>query len=256
MRRLVVLVAVTSACFSDAPPLEQEGTSTSAASTDMGETSDGSATSGDATSSDVADTSDTSTTSSSGSPGSTSTSADTSSDTTDTGAICSHRVFTTMGRYTGGQVGPFANASLLCAGEAEDAGLDGIWAAVISDGEGPAGAHLEICGSVYLANDGDGDPADTLVADADKWWGDHDAAIDRHADGTPVPDDATAIAWTGTNTNGTSDEFNCDDWSSSDLSWLGTIGFTNDIGAGSWIDENPTACSQMHRLYCLEQLER
>jgi hypothetical protein len=250
MRRSSALALLAAACFTDPPPADDEGTggmsessSSAADTTTLGDTSGSDSASVDTT---IAGTSDASTTSAD-------TSGDTSTTDTTGTTVCVHRVFTTTDEFTSIEVSSFMNASLLCAMEADDAGLDGDWAAVLSDSEGPAGTHLEICGDVVLANDGDDVLTDTLVATEEDWWSfQHVHGIDRHADGTVVPDE-TQFAWTGTNPNGTSDGFDCEGWDSSDPSVSGSVGYTNDIHLGAWSNESPVACNQLHRLYCIEQ---
>ena len=250
MRRSSAIALLAAACFTDPPPVDDETTggmsesSSSAAGTStLGDTSGSDGESVDTT---IAITSE-----------ATTTSGDTSGDTSTSGTtgtpVCVHRVFTTIDEFTSIEMSSFMNASLLCAMEAENAELDGEWAAVLSDSEGPAGAHLEICGDVVLANDGDDILTDTLVATEENWWSlQHVHGIDRHADGTMVPN-ATQFAWTGTNPNGTSDGNDCEGWDDGTAAALGSVGYTNDIGNGGWSNETPVGCNQLHRLYCIEQ---
>ncbi len=253
VRRLAPIALVAAACFTDAPPVDDGDESTgSTESTGTSTADDGGSTSSTAS---VDPTVDATTDGEVATGvGDTADSSGPSADTGSTGAAaCVHRVFTTSEVFTPIQVNSFVNASLLCANEAEEAGLGGEWAAVLSDADGPAGAHLELCGDVFVANDGDDIVDDTLVATEDKWWtGDHSHGIDRHADGTMVPG-ATQYAWTGTNTNGTADGVDCEGWSSTNPRTYGSVGITNDIGQGLWSNEDPVACNQSHRLYCIEQ---
>jgi hypothetical protein len=156
----------------------------------------------------------------------------------------------------GGEVGGFENASLLCASEAMQAGLGGMWAAVLSD-DNPAAVNVTICGDVYLANDGEGAIDDTMVATSDKWWmQDHEHAIDRHADGSLLdPRTESSAAWTGSNSGGTSNPNRCDDWSAPDPEVLGQWGWAAPLGQGSWISDGALACTEPLHLFCIEQFE-
>ncbi|HWB79371.1 MAG TPA: hypothetical protein VG755_30625 [Nannocystaceae bacterium] len=188
------------------------------------------------------------------STGTTTLDPDSSTTVADTDVECRHRVFLSTAEPPGGELGSFENASLLCQGEADAAGLGGSWGAVLSDDQ-PAAINLVICGDVYLADDGEGVIDDTLVATGDKWWmAEHDHAIDRHADGTLLdPMTSSSAAWTGSNVDGTSSRDNCDDWGSLDPELSGRWGSAGPLGAGSWISEGGLACDQPLHVYCLEQ---
>jgi len=248
MRGLWAIAAAVPSCFGDAPPIEDGGTSTSSVATGSSDGGTGSTTDGGSTT----DADTTATATSLATTGDTSTGTDPTVDTSGTGVDCVHRVFTTKGTFLGAEVGGGLNAQALCEGEAQDAGLDGTWEAVLSDQQGPAVAHLELCGDIVLANDGDGAPDDTLVATQAEWWGDHVHAIDRHADGMPIPLDNMAGAWTGSNPDGTVHADDCADWGTSNPEVTGRWGWAVDNGM-SWISDGSLACSSRLRLYCLEQ---
>lgn len=173
-----------------------------------------------------------------------------SSETTGGGG-CKHRVFVTTQVYMpASHFTTQVEADDIC--EAEAVGLQGTFKAVLS-GPMAANARLELCGDVYLANDGSEPIDNTLVAAQEDWWsGDHLQPIRRTAGGIEVGSSTTV--WTGSKVDGLPSTHTCQNWLDGSGESVGTIGNATDVGGG-WISVGSDVCDVGRAFYCLEQFD-
>ncbi|MDD5056204.1 MAG: hypothetical protein PHZ00_08145 [Candidatus Peribacteraceae bacterium] len=157
-------------------------------------------------------------------------------------------VFVTRERYSG-NLGGLSGADAVCAQEAQHAGLNGVWRAILSDATVSARERLVIEGSVYRPPVGTAWPMIVANDENDLWDGVlANAGFRDYADGTGVDLSSGGRVWTGTAANGSASALTCSNWTS--VSGNGTWGA---VGSGDayWTEYVTSACSGLGRLYCI-----
>lgn len=165
----------------------------------------------------------------------------------------SYRVFTTKDAYDA-TFGGLLEADLVCQGDADAAGLKGVFRAWLSTDDLSATARLSHAnGAPYVRIDGSliANNWDALIANGPL------VPLDRDATNTPLPAGAacgTDRVWTGTeNTGEPVTKQHCGDWNQ-DIGATGAIGsYTTSGVAPAWTHCSDVACITLARLYCFEQ---
>ena len=267
---------LVTACFSDAPPLEETsegsgGTSSADATTmqsatmpsgsnDVGEASTGVSevtggpppTTGDTS---VDDTGAPETSGDTGVPitcgdGVVDANEDCDDRNTDPGDGCHsdctvyRRVFVTSEPIAGG-MGGLDDADGHCQAAVDAVGWRGTFRAWLSDDAMSAGTRLSGSEHAYRMPDG------TLVAAdwADVLDGDLVSAIYLNEHGASV--EGSDLVWTGTTPMGVATGPNCTDWSTN--AGMGRVGVVDWAEAAQWTETDDALCSLLNRLYCFEQ---
>lgn len=143
--------------------------------------------------------------------------------------------------------GGLAGADADCQEAADLNGAgDLTWKAVLSSSTVDARDRICIAGDVYLWDDGNGDPKDTLVATKNAWWStEHEAPTDRNWVGTFINE----AVWLATTSTGVySENGDCLEWESSAGAALGGVGNTF-----PWVSFSDVSCGTAQRLLCISQ---
>ncbi|HWB76932.1 MAG TPA: hypothetical protein VG755_18320 [Nannocystaceae bacterium] len=167
-------------------------------------------------------------------------------DTSDCSAPAVRRVFVTSGHFSA-NFGGVAGADATCQGVADGAGLDGTFAAWISDGTSNAADRLVHFDGPYQRLDGT-----TIANDWDDLVdGNLFAAIGITETGAPVNAGATTVA-TATTAAGMLQVFNgsCSNWSTN-VGGSGGVG--NEENTVTWSESGAAGCATLFSLYCFEQ---
>ena len=169
---------------------------------------------------------------------------------------CAHRIFATSNVYDG-DLGGISGADSKCNSVASAAGLQGNWRAVISDYSTHARDHVTIAGTVMNMNG-------QKVADnkSDFWGRCLDAAVGYDESGSSIS--RWDQAWTGTHSDGRSDDFHdstpemCTDsngnaWEMNGSGDRGESGYINVRCTGRMQNGSDPDCSQTTaHLYCID----
>jgi hypothetical protein len=153
-------------------------------------------------------------------------------------------VFVTGSTHSG-KFGGIAGADAICQGEAEAAGLSGVFMAWLSDdATSPSVRFMQSTGP-YVRPDG--------VRIAADWAGltdgGLDAAIAVDASGNGIPADEEV--WTATMASGSADSGTCNNWQTDD-SLSGDLGSADSSGI-RWTEAARRSCGFYNRLYCFQQ---
>jgi hypothetical protein len=152
-------------------------------------------------------------------------------------------VFMTSTTYSG-NLGGLVGADQKCVTRAGLAGLQGVWTAWLSNGDGGVHAFDRVAspGTWYLL-DGRrvGDALDLSSATLDN-------AIGLTESGEP----STAQAWTGTGVDGRAFGADCVGWTSELDAGDGRVG-TATATNGNWTSSGTLPCSVNRRLYCFQR---
>jgi PKD repeat protein len=148
------------------------------------------------------------------------------------------QVFVTSEGYQG-DLGGLAGADQECQLLAEAAGLPGTWTAWLSDDNTDARDRIRDGQYEQLFQD--------IVADnlADLTDGSLNAPINYDEN----RDIQNEFVWTGTQSDGTRTEFNCNGWTTAADTVQGTGGVSDQTDE-QWTDEGPQSCSEYRSLYC------
>lgn len=163
-----------------------------------------------------------------------------------------HRVFMTAQAFPASFEG-LAGADAACAAAAADAGLDGVWRAILSDAATAARDRIVIVGPIETTA---GEP---VARDADDLW-DGTIRTPISVDATGLPPGGRPDVWSGTDADGTSDaraNTFCSDWGRADRPLGGVEIGRGDLADARWIalyrdGASAFACSSMARLYCID----
>ena len=163
----------------------------------------------------------------------------------------SKRVFVTRTAYTG-NLGGLAGADKICQAEAEKAGLDGVWKALLSNST--VDARDRIADAQYITNNGG------------PYWGWtwcgkviarskedlFDGTLEHPFNMDPFGKELGSMVWTGTLPNGKA-ATTCNDWTTDDGSQHGNAGGSAYTDT-EWLDyfTNPNPCNSKYHLYCFE----
>ena len=158
------------------------------------------------------------------------------------------RLFVTRGSFNGDlqtsgrSTNPLVAGDTICNDAAADAGLGGVWRAMIAVGiDSPftrlnPGAPYRLVGS-----------ATQVFRTAMRLAQVPEVPINRNEFGQVVP---VSPVWTATDRTGINNAVSCIDWNSAAASEPGSVGFTSD--AGAWTGTDIRMCDSLARLYCFE----
>ena len=147
------------------------------------------------------------------------------------------RVFVTSTTY-GGNLSGLNGADGICQAIANQNGFGGTWKAWLSDSNTSAESRLTHSQMGYVRIDG--------VEVASSW----DELVGGQLS-NPISNEAGAV-WTGTEVDGSSGTYNCNDWSTTDPVSDGGFGIANRSDS-SWSAAGSYECDSQHGLYCFEQ---
>jgi hypothetical protein len=155
-------------------------------------------------------------------------------------------VFVTSTLLSGSEVGGLAGADAECQALADGAGLNGTFAAWLSDSSTNAADRLTQSTAPYVRTDGQ------TVADD---WTDLISASDLQAT-INVDENGVAVVppflvWTGTGQDGTATTDTCTDWTAD--AGNGVAGVATQVVKPTWTNANSFACGTGRRLYCFQQ---
>lgn len=158
------------------------------------------------------------------------------------------RVFVTSASFSGDLVTPGRSTNprlatdTLCNDAAADAGLGGVWRAMVAVGGMNAFLRLEAGAPYRLVGTGV-----EVFRTAQKLNAAPEVPIDRNEFGTVVPGSSV---WTATNALGLDNGVSCDGWTIGNLTANGYVGATDD--RTRWSTFGPQDCQTPARLYCFE----
>lgn len=162
----------------------------------------------------------------------------------------SKTVFLSTNKYTGGAVGGVAGAHDKCQADANAAGLSGQYLAWISDDTFSPATDFVQSTLPYQLVTGDviaDDWADLIVAPLQ-----HGIIYD--ANGDLYSGEAwAALAWTGTNTDGTKMPHNCNGWTNNTADGDTGKAVLSSNFPTFWTRSGKGACDAQRFLYCFEQ---
>jgi hypothetical protein len=158
------------------------------------------------------------------------------------------RVFVTNQSWDGGLGGLFG-ADAKCQAAANATGLGSTtWKAWLSDSTTSASSRLIHSNVTYKRIDG--------VTIANNWADLIDGTlinpINKNEFGQPVGEPSWKLVWTGTNSDGTLNGWDCGGWTGYGES-TGAVGNYSSINSG-WTLLTYAGCAATHKLYCFEQI--
>lgn len=169
-------------------------------------------------------------------------------------------VFVTDNRYTGdlategGTSSGLDGADAICNGEAQAAGIGGVFKAWLSSSSENAKARIAAVGPWHMVDGSVVFPGKAVIGAPLLYPRYTASGVELFADSDPS-------LWTGTNSDGTvaDAKSTCADWTSNSASGRGGIGFALST-TGEWTDyagmfstSPPPPCSVREHLYCFEQ---
>jgi uncharacterized protein YegP (UPF0339 family) len=154
-------------------------------------------------------------------------------------------IFSTNTAYYG-NIGGIYVADYACQFEATQAGLPGVWKAVLSDTSNSALTRIALSGNVYNLRASSSGGAQ-IFSDSTNFWNNlmYNSAPYTATGNTP----STNINWTGSNSTGTSAANNCTDWTSVASTTNGQYGQNNTTN--SVFGTGATNCNSSRLLYCI-----
>ena len=162
--------------------------------------------------------------------------------------VANPRLFVTMGTFNGDLQTQGRSTDQLVAGDticndaAADAGLGGVWRAMIAVGIDSAFTRINPGAPYRLVGSG------TQVFRTPQRLAQlPEVPINRNEFGQVV---AASAVWTATELTGLNNAVSCIDWNSASMTEPGSVGFTND--AGAWTGAGSRTCDSRARLYCFE----